>query len=615
MRALRTLSAGNRMLLRASDESELLHGMCRVIVDDGGYRAASVAYAQTDDSKSIKFAAFALPAGYSQVETNIENAEANLLSWGENAYGSSAIGIAIRTGKPCVGRNLRTDPDHAVWREYSLRVGYESVTAFPLAVDGEVIGALTMCAAEPDAFDDDEVRLLNELADDLAYGIANLRSRVKRREAEATIERMAYYDPLTGLPNRAHLRDALFAAIAAAKESRQPLALLLLNVGHLQEINDTLGYAQGDRLLTEVATRLLGAAREAESVCRVGEAEFAVLLRGGGADYGIRIAQRLIATLAAPLEISEIRVDTRPTIGISLFPGHGGEPDVLIRRARVAMTEARRASAGYAVFSISAEQECGRRLALMGDLRRAIERNELALHLQPKVDIVSRHVCGAEALVRWQHPALGTVPTGEFVKLAEHAGLITSLTQWVLDAAFGQRYAGHEVGLDQPLAVNLSAHDLRDPTLVDRIQGLFATWGAEPDWIQFELTETALMEDPAAAVAVLAALKRLDVKIAVDDFGMGCSSLSYLQRLPIDAIKIDQSFVMPLETSQDSAAIVHSIIELGHDLKLEVVAEGVESEGIWRRLADLSCDTAQGYYVGVPIPAEQFKEWRDHCRW
>ena len=254
-----------------------------------------------------------------------------------------------------------------------------------------------------------------------------------------------------------------------------------------------------------------------------------------------------------------------------------------------------------------------RSLALIGDLHRAIRSNEMRLYCQPKVDIASRRVCGVEALVRWQHPRHGMVSTAEFIRLAEQAGTIPPLTHWMLDAAFNQSHAWHEAGVDQALAINLSAYDLYSPGLADRIGGLFSTWGISPQMIQFELTESALMADPAAAMETLTSLKNLGVELFIDDFGTGYSGLSYLQRLPVDGIKIDQSFVMPMISSGDSEVIVHSTIELGHNLGLKVTAEGVETDAVWKRLAALGCDVAQGYLISMPMPARSFESW--NSRW
>jgi len=288
---------------------------------------------------------------------------------------------------------------------------------------------------------------------------------------------------------------------------------------------------------------------------------------------------------------------------------------VLIRRASMAAYHARPTMAGYALYAGSLDRDCTRRLALLGELHQAIIRDELRLYCQAKVDMASGRVCGAEALVRWQHPQAGLVPPGEFIKLAEHAGLITPLTHWVLEAAFRQAYAWQEAGLALPLSINLSAHDMHDPELPDRIRGLFTTWGNRPELIQFELTESALLDDPMGALETLSRLKRMEVELFIDDYGTGYSSLRYLQQLPVDAIKIDQSFVACMVEDEDSAIIVRSTIELGHNLKLGIVAEGVENEATWASLATLGCDAAQGYFIGMPIRTDAFAEWVAQSCW
>ncbi|MDF3872853.1 putative bifunctional diguanylate cyclase/phosphodiesterase [Pseudomonas putida] len=613
LRALRTLSAGNRTLLRASDESELLEAMCRVIVDEGGYRIAGVFLAIDDAPKSLLIPAYAFPANADpEAEASFRTLR---FSWGETELGQNPAGAAIRSGRPCVGQNLLTDPAAAPWRGEARRFGYASASGFPLRVDGKVIGALGLCAAEADAFDTDEVVLLGELADDLAYGIGNLRARAKHREAETTIQRLAYYDPLTGLANRSLLHDRLRAALDTAHREHQPLALVLLCLDHLQEINDTLGYTSGDLMLQEVGRRLVAETGDDERVARLGEGDFAVFLPHCDADHATHKARRLIQLLQVPVEVAGVRLDVRVAIGIALYPGHGGDADLLVRRARVAMAEARRSGHGQMFYSLQLDQAYAGRLTLMADLRQAIAQDGLSLYCQPKVHIGSARLCGAEALIRWEHPNLGMVSPGEFVTLAEYSGLITPLTQWVLEAAFRHRHAWHEAGLDVPLAVNLSAHDLLDPNLLHRIEGLVATWGAGPDWIHFELTESAFMQDPPGALATLVQLKELGARLFIDDFGVGQSSLSYLQRLPVDAIKIDQSFIVPILESSAATAIVRSAVQLGHDLGLEVVAEGVESQKVLDRLTELGCDVVQGYFVSKPMPAEHFEAWLQCSSW
>lgn len=612
-RALRTLSAGNRALLRATNEAALLDDMCRVIVEEGGYRFAGVWHPKADGSSNLVLKSFALHVDHDLREA--EHMEMLELSFADIDQGHSAPGIAFRTGDACIGRNLLTDPDHIWWREDSIRYGYGSVSAFPLIVDAGPAGVLSIAAVEPDAFDDAEVGLLRELAEDLAFGIANLRLRVKQKQAEATIQHMAYYDALTGLGNRALFSKRLQEAIAQAKEQHRPLALLLVCLRHFQEINDTLGYQQGDLLLQQFGLRLQEAIGADEVVARVGEAEFAVLLPAADADYATRVARQFEATLYQPVDTSGLKLDARATIGIALFPGHANEPESLLRRARVAMVHARRSGRDYAIFAASLDQESSRRLALMGDLRTAIDHNELQLYCQPEVCLATGCVCATEALARWRHPVHGMVSPTEFVRLAEHAGLIVPLTRWVLEAAFRQRHAWSDAGLEQPISVNLSAHDLRDAQLVDTIAGLAATWGALPSWIQFELTESAVMEDPARALETLGRLKTTGARLLVDDYGTGYSSLSYLQKLPVDAIKIDQFFVSRILENAGSAAIVRSTVDLGHSLDLEVVAEGVESQAVCDSLKELGCDVIQGYFVSMPMPAEEFPSWTTRSSW
>ncbi|SEL61316.1 putative bifunctional diguanylate cyclase/phosphodiesterase [Nitrosovibrio tenuis] len=611
--ALRTLSAGNRTLLRASDEQELLREMCRVIVEQGGYPVACVGYTRNDENKDIQWREC--------VGMDKEHLQTLYPSWGGTDIARKPFAAAVSTGKRSVAKHILTDPAYATpadakLMEFATARGYASAAAFPLQVEGEILGALLMAAADPEGFDDEELALLNELADDLAFGITNLRMRIEHHKAQDAIAHLAYHDRLTDLPNRVHLHERLEEAIELAKRRHQPLALLYLEVGQFHEINEILGHRAGDQLVQELARRLAGAAKPDALLAHIGEAAFALLVQNAGADDAAEEAQRLIDVVNDPVEISELTIDPPISAGIALFPGHGIEAETLLRRANAAVRKAKPTRSGYAfsgyAFYSGQEQENTRRLSLMGELRRAIERNELRLYCQPKATIPSRQPCGAEALVRWEHPTHGSIDTGEFIKLAEQAALISPLTNWMLKAAFSQVYAWHEAGLARPLSVNLSMHDLRDPTLIERIRGLFSTWGLPPELVQFEITESALMEDPIRALDTLARLKGLGVELYIDDFGTGYSSLSYLQKLPVDWIKIDQSFVMPMVASSDSALIVRSTIELGHNLGLRVVAEGVESQALWDQLGTWGCDVAQGFFVGMPMPTDRFNDWETH---
>ena len=601
-RARKTLSEANRALVRATDEQGLLQDICRIIVEDGGYCFAWVGYALHDDEKSI--------AVMAHHGIDREFLDWQRVTWGEGERGHGATGVAIRTGQPSVGRNIRKEAAFAPWRDEDLRRGFAAISAFPLRQGEEVLGNLTIAATEEDAFDEAEANLLGELADDLSFGIATLRLRERNREAQETIKRMAEEDALTGLPNRWRLRMRLVAEIDAARARSGPLALLVLGLNHFPEVNETLGYQQGDLMLCEVATRIRRVVQDASGIARVGESEFAILLPHADAAAASRAAQRLLTELLEPIPLGEIMLDASGSIGIAVFPGHGAEADALIRRANVAMHQARQQGHGHALYTGGRDRECARRLALIGDLHRAIDAGQMRLYCQPKARLATGELCGVEALVRWEHPQRGTLWPNEFISLAEHSGLISPLTDWVMQAAFRQSYVWRQDGLSVPVAVNLSARDLRDPKLIERVRNHFATWGADAGDIQFELTESALMQDPQGSLECLHRLKDLGSDLFIDDFGTGYSSLAYLQKLPVDAIKIDKSFVQDMLSNNDSNVIVRSTIDLAHDLDLEVVAEGVEDRAGWEHLSAQGCDVAQGYVISEPIRAEAFAAWR-----
>jgi EAL domain-containing protein (putative c-di-GMP-specific phosphodiesterase class I) len=313
--------------------------------------------------------------------------------------------------------------------------------------------------------------------------------------------------------------------------------------------------------------------------------------------------------MCAPLEVEGVQLDVQLVAGLAVFPGHGDDADVLTRRAGIALAHARRMQAPLSIFSNELDTGCHRNISLMAELRKAIPNNELRLYCQPKMAIERRRACGLEALVRWNHPSRGLLNPNEFIHVAESTGLITSLTYWVLEDTLRQLYAWRESGIEQPVSVNMSAHDLRDARFLERVSDKLATWGARPGSVEFELTESALMEDPVKALEVLHGLKQMDVKLSIDDFGTGYSSLSYLRKLPVDTIKIDQSFVSGMVEDAGCAAIVRSTIDLAHNLKLQVIAEGVEDDATFDALEALGCDAAQGFGISRPMPAGEFEGW------
>jgi diguanylate cyclase (GGDEF)-like protein len=446
----------------------------------------------------------------------------------------------------------------------------------------------------------------------LAVGLLLLYATLFRIVAVASrrLRHQALHDDLTDLPNRTLLYDRMEDALSVAERGGEPAALLLVDLDRFKEVNDTLGHDTGDRLLEEVAARLQGVVRRGDTLARLGGDEFAVLLRGLP-DRGMaaELAGRLQDAIARPFQLDGVVAVLDASIGIAHCPEHGTDVHTLVQRADVAMYDAKRSRTSIETYSPERDPYSAERLQLLGELRAAIGAGELVLHYQPKVDVGSQRVVGVEALLRWQHPVHGLLPPAEFVPLAERTGAIGDLTRWVLDTALAQCRAWRDAGLDLTMAVNLAAPNIADATLPDAVAALLERHGVPGDRLECEISEHTVMADPRRAMAILERLRGLGVRLSLDDFGTGHSSLSYLKRLPLDEVKIDRSFVMGMTDDDNDAAIVRTTIDLARNLGLEVVAEGVESEAILRDLSDLSCDIAQGFFLSRPLPADELGGW------
>jgi diguanylate cyclase (GGDEF)-like protein len=614
LRAHRTISASNRTLLRAVRETQLLHDMCTVAVEQGGYVRAGVAYAGQGPDKALQWMAWMGRENGKAVEIDVHELNEMGYTWADTPLGQDATAIAIRTGKAFTRRDVLTgpvfqDPAYAALRKRAEQGNYLSLTAFPLEFGGEVIGALFMAAAEPDAFDEQEIGLLSQLAADLAFGIHTLRLRREHDQAQETIRRLTLFDPQTGLPNRAGMLLVLRERIEAAYGAQRPLAVLHLGVERFHEIGNTFGQAACNCMMRVLAARLAACLPEGTPVAIPGDGEFAIVLDDSGVDRALAYARAALAVRTEPVEASCALLAPRLTAGISLFPEHATEAESLARRASAAMHLARSSSLGVAVYRAGHEEEIASRLAMMAGLRRAIERREFELYCQPKIEIRTCRPCGAEALIRWRDPLHGLIGPATFIPLAEQGGLISSITEWVTEAAFCQVHAWNDAGYVSSLSVNVSAHDIQNPAFIERVRRYAADWNIPGDAIQFELTESALMDDPQTAMHSLARLKDIGFEVWIDDFGTGYSSLSYLQRFPIHAIKIDQSFVRLMNLHAGSSAIVHATIDLGHNLGLQVIAEGVEDRAAWASLDAQGCDVVQGFFIAEPMPVAQFPNW------
>jgi diguanylate cyclase (GGDEF)-like protein len=418
----------------------------------------------------------------------------------------------------------------------------------------------------------------------------------------------ALHDPLTDLPNRTLFQDRTSVALRTAARSGATVAVLLLDLNRFKEVNDTLGHQYGDHLLLQVADRLRESLRDSDSVARLGGDEFAILLPISGWEEALAATQRVGTALHEPFSMYDIALDVDASIGMALAEP-GDDVETLLRHADVAMYEAKAAHHPFARYEASRDDNNLSRLVLLGDLRRGIAAGELTLYYQPKINSGTGTLSSVEALVRWQHPTLGLLQPDEFIPLAESTSIIHALTTEVLRLALTQVRKWADAGRSFPVSVNISARSLLDSTFPAQVRELLDAHGVRPHLLCLELTETAVMTDRDLALTVLQALDSMDVSLSIDDFGTGYSSMSYLKTLPVKELKIDRSFVMGMANDRDSAVIVRSAVDLGHNLGMTVVAEGVEDGIAQRELADLGCDLVQGYQICRPIPARELELW------
>jgi diguanylate cyclase (GGDEF)-like protein len=425
---------------------------------------------------------------------------------------------------------------------------------------------------------------------------------------EMRILESALSDPLTGLPNRTLLTERLKHMLALSRRRPAPFAIAVLDLDRFKFVNDTLGHAAGDAVLKEVAHRLRKTVREGDTVARLGGDEFVLMLPGG--EGAVReVASRIIEVMQEPLNFRDQRIDIGLSIGLAMHPQHGADDLTLLRHADSAMYRAKRKRSGMEVFSGELNEVRRSYLSMLGELRRALEGEQLFLQYQPKLDVSSGMIVGLEGLVRWRHPTRGNVPPSEFVPFAEQSGFVREITQWVI--AQGARFS-HKLateGLDICVAVNVSAQDIEAPAFAQAITDIVRREQPAPGRLCLEITESGLVSETANAVANLRALAALGVRLAVDDFGTGYATLKQLQSLPVHELKVDRSFVSGMNENRGNQTIVRSTIDLGKQLGLRVVAEGVETVEELRGLATMGCDEVQGYYVAKPMDPEEIIEW------
>ena len=434
---------------------------------------------------------------------------------------------------------------------------------------------------------------------------------LERTEATQRIQYLAHFDILTGLPNRAQLDDHLNYALSLAKRSNGRLAIMFLDLDHFKDINDTLGHSIGDTLLIELAKRIKSVLREEDTASRLGGDEFILMLPGTDAPGAARVAQKLLAVITQPCEIEQHELTVTASIGIALYPEDGANLETLSKNADAAMYRVKQdGRQGYRFFTQEMQTRSTRNLQLVNALRHALERNQLQLHYQPQICIQDGRVVGAEALLRWQHPELGSISPAEFVSVAEDSGLILPIGEWVVRTAVQQAKEWFNKGHSpMVIAVNLSAVQFRHPDLPELVSRILSEAGLPPEYLELELTEGVAMHDPQSAIAVMNDLHERGVRMSIDDFGTGYSSLSYLKKFKVYKLKIDQSFVRDINTDSEDRAIVSAVINLARSLGLRTIAEGVETPGQLAFLIEQGCNEVQGYYYSKPLVSDQFEEF------
>jgi diguanylate cyclase (GGDEF)-like protein len=510
--------------------------------------------------------------------------------------------LVAGAGPLLVPRGSR-DPAH---RAFLDSAGLRDAVAAPLHGEAGIVGVVLGAdrVGHLRSFDDDDVRLLLTVADQT--GVA-----LQRGELVDRLRHDAQHDALTGLANRAQLNQRLVDALAVTPARTGGLALVVLDLRDLRSVNDVLGHAVGDRILQEMGKRLSGVAGEHDVVARLGGDEFAVVVEGvPDATVAIAAARRILSALEGPIAVDGIEVEVGVSLGLALAPQHGLEAQQLLKRAEGALLTGRRDGNPLQVYDESEERPVSpRRLALLSELRHGIQSGELVMYLQPQADLRTGQVVGAEALVRWAHPAHGLLAPDEFIPLAERSGLIRPLTSWMMAQAISAAGRWHRTGQQLSIAVNLSARSVLDPDLIPGVEALLQIHHLPAELLTLEITESSVLGDPHRTREVLLRLHGLGVRLSIDDFGTGYSSLSYLRQLPVQEVKVDRSFVEAMLAHPEDESIVRSIVDLGSSLGLGVVAEGVEDRPTWDRLATIGCQLVQGYYLSRPLPLAEFDAW------
>ena len=593
-RVYAVLSGINTTIVRTRDRQELFDETCRIAVEEGRFRLAWIGLLDPNGMDVTPVARAGVDDGY------LDNLR--LTTRDDVPDCCRVLAQALREKVAVVCNDIDTDPRMARWRDEALRRGYRSVVAFPLQLVDKVLGVLLLYASERDFFDTEEMRLLTEVAGDISFALDHI-------EKQERLNYLAYYDVLTGLPNRTLLRDRIEQRTDAAHRDRTVFAVMLLDLERFRIINETLGQHACDELLRQVARRLQDGLDETDILARSGGNVFAIVTRC--ADDGVALAHLLEQILSRlygqPFEVEGKELRVAAKAGVAVYPGDGEDADILDRNAEAALAKAKLSGGKYLFYAPDFNARVAEKLTLENKLRRALERGELVLHYQPKLELKQRRISGLEALMRWNDPDTGQlVPPFKFIPILEETGLILEAGRFALERAVADsgRWKGN--GLQVPrIAVNVSPIQLRQKDFVATVERALSAAGDLTGILELEITESLIMQDIETNIQKLRAVRDLGVEVAVDDFGTGYSSLAYIAKLPVSSLKIDRAFIVNMSSSPDDLSIVSTIISLGHSLNLKIVAEGVETEEQANLLRLLKCDEFQGYLFSPAVPAEQ----------
>lgn len=614
-RELSAITECNQVLVRAEDEPSLLDAICHIVCEEAGYQMAWVGFADHDPAKTLR------PVAWAGAENGYLKEVP--FSWADTEHGHGPSGSAVREGVIKTLDDFARNLGPTYCRDAALRRGYQSSISLPLKDENSIaFGVLSIYSNETNAFPPEEQRLLEELADDLAFGIITLRARLEHSHAEQKIEHLAFYDHLTDLPNRRLLQDRLHHAMLGSARNQRMGALLFIDLDNFKFLNDTFGHETGDQLLIEVAHRLKTCVRENDTISRLGGDEFVIMLEDLNTTLveaeleARKVGEKIFSELNKPYNLADRIHHSTPSIGATVFQGSENTVDELLKQADIAMYQAKAAGRNtMRFFDPDMQQRLAIRAHMEADLRNSVQDNSLVLYYQAQVDNQSK-IIAVEALLRWQHPERGLVPPNDFIPLAEETGLILPIGQWVLENCCLQlaKWSTNPAYKELDMCINVSALQFRQKDFVEQVRQALIKSSAPASHLKLEITESMVLGNIKDSIEKMYELKKLGLGFSIDDFGTGYSSLSYLTRLPLDQLKIDLSFIRNLPDSPNDCVVVQTILMLAQNLNLSVVAEGVETEAQLGFLKQHDCPIYQGYLFSKPVDLESFEALYNHSK-